>query len=102
MDANGLKVSKPGVDVLTASMADLLLDSNAQMLQVLDSGVFAGVPQNATRTVTLPDLGFVPLVYFYPASGFIRATFSGNTVEFFSETAGTWSVYWAIFNVPRG
>lgn len=102
MDANGLKVSKPGVNVLTAGDNGLLFDTNTPMLQVIASGGWTGVSSGATRTATLPTLSFTPFVFVYSPDNVVRANYSGNTVTFSGVYGGTWSAYYAVMNVPRG
>lgn len=102
LDASGLKVSKPGVNVLTAGDAGLLFDTNTPMLQVIASGGWTGVAQGATRTATLPALDFTPFVFVYSPDNVARANYSGGSVTFSAVYGGTWSVYYAVMNIPRG
>lgn len=77
--AYGIKVSKPGVNVLEANVKDLLLDTSYPLLKVKASGsgtlsISDGVPD--TDTIT-HNLGYVPRVLVY---GQYYDIFSGNFI----------------------
>lgn len=73
----GIYVSKPGQDVLTAPPDQLLLSSEAGSLQIVASGVIAS--PSTTTTITIPDLGFRPIIFFSCNRGIGNITYNSNT-----------------------
>jgi len=65
--ALGVKVSKPGVDVLTAGTKDLYLDTTYPLLKIKASGSDTlSVSDGSGDTVTIAhNLGYTPLVWVY-------------------------------------
>lgn len=66
-------VSKPGVNVLTASDSDLIFKHDWKMLQVVQTGnvVFTksqpwGTPETLSATLSMPNQGYKPWVYVSP------------------------------------
>lgn len=106
LDANGLRISKPGKNVLTAGAADLMFDSTSKMVQVTHSGVALNVSASVTRSITWPALGFTPFVWFfardYSSAGF-HYTGANSGYLHLNEAGGRSSdIYWAVLNIPRG
>ena len=60
LDANQLRCSKPGYDVLTATPSQLNFDSTSQAMGVYMSGTVN--PSGPISSITFPSLGFVPFV----------------------------------------
>lgn len=58
----GLWVSRPGVEVLTASDDDMLLSTSRTGLMIIASGVIYSPGNNTTHDFTIPALGYTPLV----------------------------------------
>jgi hypothetical protein len=106
LDDDGLRISKPGKNVLTAGSADLMFDSVSKMVQVIHSGVATNVSTSNNPSITWPALGFVPFVWFY-GRDYASAQFhySGANGGYFrlGEAQGrTSDIYWAVLNIPRG
>jgi hypothetical protein len=59
IDANGIKVSPPGVEVTTAASGQLVLDMTANRPQMVSQGVTGG------GDVPLVGFSVPPLVFFY-------------------------------------
>ena len=103
LDQNGLRISKPGQNVLTASADDLMFDSVSKMVQVVASGIATGVSNNSTRTISWPSLGFVPFVWIYGSNGGnIQLRSYGATSAVLWGDRDPETVYWAVLNIPRG
>lgn len=85
LNAAGLKVSKPGIDVLTATDAQLVFNSNYSMVVPLIRGRFLieardgeGTPAN-TRTIGFGrTFSTVPLCLFYVDREFNAGHLTGN------------------------
>lgn len=60
----GLFVSQSGVNVLTATEAQLMFSSNIPSFQLVQSGTVTA--SGSGTNVTIPDQGFYPLVLFFP------------------------------------
>jgi len=58
----GIWVSKPGVNVLTATDDGLLFSSDRQAVQIVASGVITGAGNNTNHDIAIPNLGFKSLV----------------------------------------
>ncbi len=88
----GLWISKPGKDVLTASIADMLLSmDHVQLQQVLKSGVIT-VAGNSISTISITGYGFVPVVEYnivqqVGGEDCIKYPYLGPTVEYQGTTA---------------
>lgn len=106
MNAQGLRISKPGANVLTAGDDDLMFDSTSKMAQVTHSGIASNVSASNNPSISWPALGFVPFVWFY-GRDYATAEFhyTGQNSGYFrlGEAGGRSSdIYWAILNIPRG
>lgn len=106
LDADDIKISKPGVDVLTAGSSGLLLDSSSEMLQVVQSGRFTGVAHGAYRDVTGPDQGFTPFVWATSNRWAINIQYlSATQYRFYASAGGSGGtdndINYFVFNVPR-
>ena len=69
LDDTGLKISKPGVNVLTASPVDFLFNSDWSQVGILQSGTFQFNGDsiiNVVRYVSWPTRAKPPLVFFAP------------------------------------
>lgn len=100
LDANGLKISKPGFNVLATGDDNLLFDSSSKMAQVVASGSRT-ISGGGTADVTFPNLGFVPYVWFW--SGDKRAVMryvSNTRIRFHGQTAGSGTIHYLVLNVP--
>lgn len=69
LDADGLRVSKPGVNVLTAGRRNLMFDSDAAGLEFHSRGTINppdNILKDNTKTYTYNyghDFGYVPLIF---------------------------------------
>lgn len=65
----GIKIAKPGVDVLTAGLADLILDSSYPILKIYDivsgSTSLTDTGTGFDITVITHSLGYRPRFYLY-------------------------------------
>lgn len=61
---SGMWVSAPGVDVLTAADAQMLLSTSRANVQIVASGVFTGALAPSFVDVAIPNLGFKPIILF--------------------------------------
>lgn len=105
--SQGLWVSKPGADVKTADQQDMLLSLDRKALQIVQNGAFSD-PGEASTNITIPDLGFSPLVllwcakyrveYTFPSATTLRITTSNRTGWPYSSLDGT--VRYAVTNLP--
>lgn len=60
--AYGIWISKPGYDVLSASLDQMLLSSERTPFMVIGQGVVSAFTDiNQTRALTIPNLGFRPI-----------------------------------------
>lgn len=76
----GFFVSKPGVDVVTAADDDLLLSTLQTNLQIVQSGVIpSAVWGSAGNTITIPDQGFHPIIFYSCMWGIGTITYISNT-----------------------
>lgn len=97
----GLRVSKPGFNVLSTGDNNILFDSDEEYLQVVESG-----SRSSPGTINIPNLGFNPFVLASCPRFRIAIEFPSLTqVRFRSlgtryPTDSDGSVYYAIFNVP--
>lgn len=58
----GIWISKPGYDVLSANIDQMLLSSERTPFMVIGQGVVAAFGDiNQTRDIWIPDLGFRPM-----------------------------------------
>ena len=80
--AYGIKVSKPGVDVLTAGVKDLYLDTSYPILKVKASGTGSlSISDGGSDSDTIThNLGYIPKVLVYG--------------EFYSVYSGAKSAYY--------
>jgi hypothetical protein len=74
----GLWVSQPGINVLVATEAQLLLSMGTANVQVIQSGAIAD-PGPVPSTVAIPDMGFFPFVIFSCEKYFISIDYLSNT-----------------------
>ncbi|MER8983982.1 hypothetical protein [Mesorhizobium sp. M0843] len=56
----GIFISRPGVDVLTATGSQLLLDTTRRPLQLVQTGAL--ILNGSFTTVAFPNLGFKPVI----------------------------------------
>jgi hypothetical protein len=75
--AIGLWVSKPGIDVFSATERQLLLSHNSYSFQIIYSG-FILLNTSLDGTLTIPDLGYKPWI-LCAASGDLELTYNSNT-----------------------
>lgn len=61
----GLYISKPGFNVLTASINNMLFHSQQQSLQVVQTGRVS-VSNGNPVTITIPNLGYWPMIFLAP------------------------------------
>lgn len=99
MDSSGLKISKPGVNVLTANQDGLMFDSSTKMLQVIGAGVRSG--SATTFTVTYPNIGIVPFIWMWsPNATYFMTSITSTSATFARQTGGSGTVYYIVLNVP--
>lgn len=68
----GLYISKPGINVTTATGRNFLFNSDTfQAMQFLQTGA-ASVPVNTTVRIAVPNMGYYPMV-------FLSFLYAGNT-----------------------
>jgi len=75
--APGFYVSKPGIEVSTASDDDLMLSTNAGNLQIAYSGVISS-PSNF-NTIAIPDQGFRPIIFYSCMKGIGGVQYVSNS-----------------------
>lgn len=61
----GLFISKPGFNVLTAGVADMLFSSSAKSWQIVSSGQVS-IVNDGSFTITHPNLGYYPTIVILP------------------------------------
>lgn len=110
--SQGLWVSKPGVDVVTASDDAMLLAINSTTLQVIASGVNGDPGAGNSFTITCPEVGAQPFIQL--SSEYyndFRITYVSNTqisVAVFmdnirnSDFSRSRTISYVVFNQPRG
>lgn len=111
----GAWVSKPGVNVVSASTDQLLLSTDVGNVQVVAAGVIGGQPSSGT-VISFVDLGFQPRVivssprfqysFSYLSNSAISLTFLGT-----NNIVAAWNVgaipnipaqvSWVVLNIPR-
>lgn len=98
----GLWVSKPGQNVLTASDDNMLLSTDFQAFQIVASGVINNPSNNTDYNLTIPNLGFTPIVllggshvcaYSFPNATTLRIRVFSNLFS-----AGGNTISWAVTN----
>ncbi|WLR91011.1 hypothetical protein [Shinella zoogloeoides] len=63
------RVSKPGIDVLTASaLEDFFLHESFKGHRILQTGSIPFATNTTTCTIYYPDWGFVPIIFMVPAA----------------------------------
>lgn len=87
--AYGIKVSKPGVDVLTAGVKDLYLDTSYPILKVKASGTGSlSISDGGSDSDTIThNLGYIPKVLVYG--------------EFYSVYSGAKSAYYRRYPISE-
>lgn len=75
----GLWISKPGIDVLTASEADCLFSSDVRAFQVVQSGNLGDLGTSGSATISTVDQGFMPFVLIACMKYSILVSYSSNT-----------------------
>jgi hypothetical protein len=103
----GLWVSKPGVNLLKASEDEMLLSTERQSFQIVKSGVisFPGAGDDAPA-ITIPNLGFNPLVLLSCPSHFVgyrMASLTSLVIRGFSvrnSRISTTPITYAVTNQP--
>lgn len=106
--AYGLWVSRPGIDVLTASEDDLLLSMDTENLQIVASGIAADPGNTGSRTITIPALGFKPYVIYGCNRYLIELRHNSNTSITFQsmgsmpkrDNDADGRIRWAVTNIP--
>lgn len=99
MDANGIKISKPGVNVLTAGQDGLMFDSGTKMLQVIDAGTRSG--STTVFDVSFPNIGIVPFVWMWsPNATYFMSNLTSSSVRFSRQTGGSGTVHFVVLNIP--
>lgn len=74
----GLFISKPAVNVLTASLDNMLFSSSARAYQAVASGTVA-IANNSSTTIAYPNNGYVPTVLMFPVfTGFVASLSSSD------------------------
>lgn len=96
MDGSGLRISKPGVDVLTTDANGLLFDSSAETLQIVASGV-----RSTLGGISWPAMGFAPFVYLYTPNGQALFEYTSNNSANILGGTGSGPYYWAVLSIPR-
>lgn len=101
LNENGLRISKPGFNVLTTGSDNLLFDSTSKMIQVVQSGILTNV--SSPVTVNLPSLGFYPFVWAYSPDGgyYFMEYLSTTSVRFTQQTSVIGDIHYLALNVPR-
>lgn len=85
----GLFISKPGIDVMTATAENLLFSTASRAFQFVQSGMLA-VPSSKEVTITTPDLGYKPMIMLFPkVTGFSANYFQISWVRYDSNTSIT-------------
>jgi hypothetical protein len=96
----GIKISKPGYDVLTAADENLLLDTNSNFSRVLQMGQLVfNAGGSITQSATLPSLGgSSPCVIFRYVEVFEGAAYAfplyrneSNTTATTTNTSNGWT-----------
>ena len=105
--AYGVKVSEPGVNVLTADDDSLLLNSDVEQVQIITSGRVSAAP--SSLDVTIPNLGFSPFVIAtcpryqitisYPNPTTVRLT-RGWEVSYWEDDHMPSTLTYAVLNTP--
>lgn len=105
----GLWVSKPGVDVLTGSEDQMMLSTEAQSFQIVASGTISFPGVGGETSISIPNLGFEPLVLVSCMSHYVAYRIVSNTsirIRGFvqrpslSWTSGAAPVNYAVTNQP--
>lgn len=110
--AQGLWVSKPGVDVVTAGDDAMLLAINSTTLQVIASGEGGDPGAGNSFTITCPDVGVQPFIQL--SSEYyndFRITYLSNTQisvavfmnnSRYGDFARSRTIQYVVFSQPRG
>ncbi len=105
----GMKVSKPGIDVMTAENKDCVLNSDLACLKVVESGKYDFTLANgASSTYTIPlTIGTTPmfvLVYVQRADGTYKPASPTSMSNYWSDYLNTYyefttsNLYVTIYN----
>lgn len=60
----GFWISKPGVDVFSASNSDLLLSHELRPLQIAQNGIVSIAPGQGAVSFPIPSLGYKPMIVY--------------------------------------
>ena len=95
IDSNGIKVSKPGQNVLTATNQNLIFDSSkARTGQIYAGGANLNLGDSSSNFLTTSskaNLGYIPLVCISEKNNGDLDAYSGSgTEEFFVSNRSTW------------
>jgi hypothetical protein len=88
----GLWISKPGIDVLTASDRDCLFSSDVRAFQVVQSGDLGDIGSGGSVGIATVDQGFLPFVVISCMKYRIQVSYSSNaffTIASFGERTTT-------------
>ncbi|MBO9589057.1 hypothetical protein [Devosia sp.] len=114
LGAYGIWVSKPGIEVLTAGDADLLLSSDRKSAQVVASGIIAAAT-NGTYVISWPSTGFTPVVVagsarFPEARAVVTGVNTANILAGIAQGFSSWTggntpispftISWIVLNIP--
>ena len=102
----GLWVSKPGVDVMSATVDQCLLSTNRRAFQIIQHGTVGNPGVNGSVDVAIPSLGYTPLVLLFCTRSFIEFWFpSPTTLRLFNDGAwqgggfGSYDIRYAVTNL---
>lgn len=106
----GLWVSRPGFDVVTTARNRMMLATDSQSFQVLQSGTVGFPGSGGDASITIPDQGFTPLVLLSCPSNYVSYWMASNTqlrIRGFGirpsiswPTSGSTPVSYAVTNLP--
>lgn len=105
----GLWISKPGVDVLSASLDQMLLATDLNSFQIITSGNVLLAASASSVTIDIPNFGFRPLLMWtgewvtggLSAGNVNRVTYNSNTNITFTAVMATpfdYRIYYAVLN----
>lgn len=93
---HGIYVSKPGVNVLTASAENLMMSTSAKNLQIVQRGSFSASGNEFTN-ISWSPLGFRPIV-LWASQRDVRFTYlSDNSAEIYSTNM---FINWPLAGAP--
>lgn len=104
----GLFVSKPGVEVMSATEAQLLLSTNVQALQIVATGVISSPGIGSTVTVGFPAQPVTPFLWIVGGrnSGRVKTLTNSHFTLTPADGGTNWpggtptsNFYWSVLNV---